>query len=131
MGSTQSTWGLFSEFSSCVHHEVCPCICQPFGFVCRRFHSPVQEAGPAQEPNHLKLCTDIITDLDDFITSDTTEAEIVAFVEQLCSAIGALIPGLEATCNAFVEANLPSIIDGIAEQNLDPTTICTMLTMCP
>merc|ERR1712080_801077 len=54
MGSTQSTWGLFSEFSSCVHHEVCPCICQPFGFVCRRFHSPVQEAGPAQEPNHLQ-----------------------------------------------------------------------------
>ena len=29
------------------------------------------------------LCVDIVTDLDEFITSDTTEQQIVEFVEQV------------------------------------------------
>ena len=37
------------------------------------------------EPRNDLLCTicvDVVTDLDNFITSDTTEAEIIAFLEQ-------------------------------------------------
>ena len=29
------------------------------------------------------MCVDILTDLDQYLTSDTTEAEIVEFVEQV------------------------------------------------
>merc|ERR1712112_252895 len=36
------------------------------------------------------LCVTLLTQLDDFITSDTTEGEIVEFVEQICSALGSL-----------------------------------------
>merc|ERR1712141_41663 len=53
------------------------------------------------------ICVDIMTDLDEFITSDTTEQEIVDFVKQLCAAIGQLIDGFEATCNFISEARSP------------------------
>merc|ERR1712096_324930 len=77
------------------------------------------------------ICKDIITELDNFITSDTTEDEIVAFVEQICVALGAILPDFVVTCFALVEANLPAIINGLVEDNMDPTIICEMLTACP
>merc|ERR1711981_1209872 len=114
--------------SACVDVRVWTCVCghacagvrEKFALVFASLLALSAAASTAQfkrlvQPKNAitcQLCTTIITDLDNFITSDTTEAEIVAFVEQLCSAIGALIPGLEETCNAFVEANLPGIIDG-------------------
>merc|ERR1711890_42177 len=77
------------------------------------------------------LCVTVLTQLDNFITSDTTEGEIVEFVEQICSALGALVPGLEDTCKSFIEANLPGIIDDIVANNLNPQTTCANLGMCP
>jgi ATP/maltotriose-dependent transcriptional regulator MalT len=77
---------------------------------------------------------DIVTDFDEWLTSDKTEQEIITFVEELCHAIGQLITGFEATCNALVEAQLPAIIDDLVNSNLDPLTVCTsgaLMGSCP
>merc|ERR1712151_353288 len=77
------------------------------------------------------ICVDIVTDLDNFITSDTTEQQIVEFVEQICSALGAILPVLVATCNALVESQLPAIIDGPVHDNLNPQEVCNAIAACP
>merc|ERR1712170_15598 len=78
------------------------------------------------------ICMDIMTDLDEFITSDTTEQEIVDFVKQLCSALGAIIPDFEATFNFIIQSQLPAIIDAFVHDNLDPTQVCTdIFGACP
>merc|ERR1712119_26973 len=78
----------------------------------------------------LLLSVDVVTDIDEFLVSEPTEQQIVEFVEQLCQAIGAILPDLVATCNALVEAQLPSIIEGIVNDNLNPTEVCTSIGMC-
>ena len=50
---------------------------------------------------------------------------------QICKALGQILPDLEATCNALVEAQLPSIIDGLVEQNLNPQEVCNSIMACP
>eukprot|EP00091_Calanus_sinicus_P019195 TRINITY_DN470_c0_g1_i12.p1 TRINITY_DN470_c0_g1~~TRINITY_DN470_c0_g1_i12.p1 ORF type:complete len:106 (-),score=46.95 TRINITY_DN470_c0_g1_i12:107-424(-) len=78
------------------------------------------------------ICMDIMTDLDNFITSDTTEGEIIDFVKQICAALGAIIDGFEATCNLLVGTQLPAIIEGFVNDNMDPTTVCTdLFGACP
>merc|ERR1712018_33958 len=75
---------------------------------------------------------DIMTDLDEFITSDTTEQEIVDFVKQICAALGQIIDGFEATCNFIVGSQIPALIDAFVHDNLDPTQVCTQIFgACP
>merc|ERR1719320_2020570 len=88
----------------------------------------------AQPRNQLTcdICTDIMTDLDNFITSDTTEQEIIDFVKEICHALGQIIPGFEATCNLLVTSQLPAIIEGFVNDNMNPTQVCTdLLGACP
>merc|ERR1711864_40458 len=78
------------------------------------------------------ICVDIVTDIDEFITSETTEQQIIDFVEQLCEAIlGPILPDLVATCNALVESQLPAIIDGLVNDNLNPQEVCEAILACP
>merc|ERR1711962_629121 len=78
------------------------------------------------------ICLDIITDLDNFITSDTTEDQIVAFAKEICHTLGSLLgASLEAQCNALMEAQLPAIIDGLVNDNLNPQQVCTNIAACP
>merc|ERR1712228_269799 len=77
------------------------------------------------------ICIDLVTDIDEFLTSDTTEDQIVQFVEQLCKALGTILPDFEAACNALVESQLPAIIDGLVNDNLNPQQICTNIAACP
>merc|ERR1712080_630657 len=81
----------------------------------------LSQGGAPMPRNELtcQICVDIVTDLDNWLTDDKTEQEIVKFVKQLCAAIGQLIPG--------IESQLPSIIDGLVNDNLDPTTTCTQV----
>jgi len=61
------------------------------------------------------LCTDIIGDLADFITDDTTEQQIVDFAKELCHLMGTILGAqIEADCNAMFENDLPGIIANIA-----------------
>ena len=61
---------------------------------------------------------DIVTDIDEWLTSDKTEQEIVDFVKELCHALGSIIPGFEATCNFLMESQLPGIIDGLVREGI-------------
>merc|ERR1712083_370505 len=71
------------------------------------------------------ICIDIITDLDNFITSDTTEDQIVQFFKELCHTLGSLLgASLEEQCNALMESQLPAIIDGLVNDNLNPQQVC-------
>ena len=79
------------------------------------------------------ICTDVITDLGNFITDETTEGQIVDWFKEICHAMGSLLqsPELEAECNALFEDNLPGIIDGLINDNLNATEICTSIGACP
>merc|ERR1712038_1843036 len=76
------------------------------------------------------VCVDVVTDLDEFITSDTTIDEILKFVEEICHALGAIDPTLETLCVSLVEAQLPDIINGLVEDNLNPAEVCTAIGAC-
>merc|ERR1712227_913241 len=71
------------------------------------------------------ICMDIMQDLDDFITSDTTEQEIVDTIKEICSALGSIIPDFEATCNFIIQSQIPALIDAFVHDNMDPTQVCT------
>jgi len=77
------------------------------------------------------ICVDIITDIDEWITSDKTEEQILNFFNEICLAVDQLIPGLGQTCTDFLFNNGPGIINSIVNENLNPTEICTGLTICP
>jgi len=75
------------------------------------------------------LCIDIVTDIDEWLTAEHTEADIVAWVEQICSSLSEVIP--EEICTSAIEAALPSIIDGIVNQYMTPMQVCQTLAACP
>merc|ERR1712183_1000740 len=50
---------------------------------------------------------------DNFITSDTTEDQIVQFFKELCHTLGSLLgASIEEQCNTLMETQLPAIIEG-------------------
>ncbi len=42
---------------------------------------------------------------------------------QLCDVLDALIPGFGATCNFLIQSQLPGIIDGLVNDNLNPEQV--------
>merc|ERR1739838_1086423 len=48
-----------------------------------------------------------------------------------CEAVDQLLPGLGQTCTDFLNNNGPGIIESIVNENLNPTEVCTKLTLCP
>merc|ERR1712110_2258 len=76
------------------------------------------------------VCVDVVTNIDEFLTSDTTIDEILKFVEEICHALGAIDPTLETLCISLVEAQLPDIINGLVNDNLNPTEVCTAIGAC-
>merc|ERR1712059_238289 len=78
------------------------------------------------------ICVDVITDFDNWLTEDKTEQEIVDFVKEICHTLGQLIAGFEGICNSIVESQLPTIIDGLVNDYLNPEKVCTdILPACP
>ena len=77
------------------------------------------------------ICLDIVTDLDTWLTSDATEGQIVDWMKKVCHSLGQLVsPDLEATCNLILGAQLPAIIDGLVDQNLNPQEVCNSIGAC-
>merc|ERR1711955_128398 len=66
------------------------------------------------------ICMDVIGDLDNFLTDDTTQEEILSFVKELCQILG---ENFENQCNAMFDENLPAIIDAIVNDNMNPTEV--------
>merc|ERR1719275_138083 len=82
--------------------------------------------------NRNELTCSICIDLDNFITSDTTEDQIVQFFKELCHTLGGLLgASIEEQCNALMETQLPAIIDGLVNDNLNPQQVCDSIGMCP
>merc|ERR1712117_38686 len=86
----------------------------------------------ANQPKDLlcDICVDVVTDVDNWITSDPTMDEIIHFVEGLCSALGLIDASLETLCKSLVESNLPEIINGLVNDNLNPTQVCQSIGAC-
>merc|ERR1712048_959752 len=76
------------------------------------------------------ICLDVVTDIDEFLTSEQTMDDIIHFVEGLCSALGAIDASLEVLCKSLIEAQLPDIINGLVEDNLKPSEVCASIGMC-
>ena len=76
------------------------------------------------------VCVDVVTDLDNWLTSDATLDEILKFVEELCHALGAIDSTLETLCVSLIEAQLPDIINGLVEENLNPSEVCSTIGAC-
>merc|ERR1712024_4755 len=76
------------------------------------------------------ICLDVVTDIDEWLTSDQTMDDIIHFVEGLCSALGAIDPTLETLCKSLIEAQLPDTINGLVEDNLNPSEVCASIGMC-
>merc|ERR1712080_40183 len=79
------------------------------------------------------ICTDVMTDIDNFITSDTTEQQIVDFAKEVCHLLGTMLGSaeIETQCNAMFEENLPAIIDAFVNGNMNPQEVCTAISLCP
>merc|ERR1712087_341656 len=71
------------------------------------------QASPQPKDLLCDICIDVVTYLAEWITSETTEGEIVHFMESICRQLGGLIPDLEAACIELMEEQLPAIIDGM------------------
>ena len=94
------------------------------------------------------ICIDVVTDIDEWLTSDQTMDDIIHFVEgvrsssvrrfffqmlkyfQLCTALGAIDPTLEVLCKSMIESQLPDIINGLVNDNLNPSEVCASIGMC-
>merc|ERR1712112_141191 len=74
------------------------------------------------------ICIDVITDLDQWLTSDTTEDQIVEWIEQVCDLLSAFVP--EAICKSLIESQIPAIIDGLVNDNLNPQELCSSIGAC-
>merc|ERR1711970_1454353 len=92
--------------------------------------SGLAQAQPQTRDLLCDICVDVVTDLDEWLTSDATEGEIVHFMESLCRALGNILPDLETMCIDLMEAQLPAIIDGLGEENLNPMEVCVNIAAC-
>merc|ERR1712107_870417 len=86
------------------------------------------ENGPEPKDLLCDICIDVITDLDQWLTSDTTEDQIVEWIEQVCDLLSALVP--EAVCKSLIESQIPAIIDGLVNDNLNPRELCGSIGAC-
>ena len=78
------------------------------------------------------ICIDVMTDIDEFITDESTEEQIIGMFKELCHAMGSLLGSqdLEDQCIALFEENLPAIIEAFVNDNLNPTEVCVDIGAC-
>jgi len=78
------------------------------------------------------ICTDVITDIGNFIIDDTTEQQVVTAAKELCLILGFVFGStVKAECDSMFENHLPGIIDVIVNDNMNPTQVCETLKLCP
>ena len=77
------------------------------------------------------VCTFIVTEIDKLLAADSTIDTIVEQVEKLCGSLEGIFPGSGSACNSLVESYLPQIIEGLVDNQLSPSSVCGLLTLCP
>merc|ERR1711997_1072392 len=88
----------------------------------------LRDQGPEPKDLLCDICIDVITDLDQWLTSDSTEDQIVEWIEQVGDLLSALVP--EAICKSLIESQIPAIIDGLVNDNLNPQELCNSIGAC-
>merc|ERR1712051_436312 len=89
---------------------------------------PLPREQPETKDLLCDICIDVITDLDQWLNSDSTEDQIVEWIEQVCDLLSAIVP--EAICKSLIESQIPAIIDGLANDNLNPQELCSSIGAC-
>merc|ERR1711951_315328 len=74
------------------------------------------------------LCVDIVTDLENWVTSDTTEDQKSDWISGVCDLISVISQDLENTCSLVLHAEIPVIIEDIIS-GLNPNQICNSLNL--
>eukprot|EP00092_Neocalanus_flemingeri_P017947 GFUD01019420.1.p2 GENE.GFUD01019420.1~~GFUD01019420.1.p2 ORF type:complete len:126 (+),score=36.57 GFUD01019420.1:48-425(+) len=77
------------------------------------------------------ICIDVVTDIDNYLTADTTKQEILFYAKQLCAALGMILADMETECNRIIEEQLPAIIDNLVNGQLEPNAVCESIGACP
>eukprot|EP00768_Dysnectes_brevis_P008631 gnl/Dysnectes_brevis/794_a875_3686.p1 GENE.gnl/Dysnectes_brevis/794_a875_3686~~gnl/Dysnectes_brevis/794_a875_3686.p1 ORF type:complete len:222 (-),score=40.32 gnl/Dysnectes_brevis/794_a875_3686:73-738(-) len=72
------------------------------------------------------ICEIVIQIADDVIETDWTEGEIESFLEKICVYVP---DSLTYECELMIESYLPDLVDLLVQQ-LDPLSICSLLTLC-
>jgi len=94
--------------------------------------SPAHVGGDIGDDLLCTVCIDIVTDIDSWLTSDTTEDQIVEWMFGLCEKLGDILsPDLVQVCEVVLGAELPNIIDNIVNNNLNPREVCQAIGSCP
>merc|ERR1711973_513556 len=101
-----------------------------FSFLLTLFLVAVPSPGQSPQPDPLcKLCQNIVTDIETWLTSENTMDQIIGFVDQICKVLAAVDPTLGSACTDL-EAQLPDIIQYILTENLSPQEVCVCLRSC-
>ncbi|XP_067673391.1 prosaposin-like [Haliotis asinina] len=72
------------------------------------------------------VCEFVMTTLDSLISANSSQAEVEAALEKVCSLLPATI---SAECSQFVEEYGPAVINLLVNK-LDPKSVCTTLRLC-
>merc|ERR1712029_1193160 len=89
----------------------------------------VSEARKMKSDLLCDICLDIVTDFDEWLTSDATEQQIADWIDNAFKIIGEVLnyPDLVQMCEVALGAQIPNIIDDIVNNNLNPQQICDKL----
>jgi saposin len=71
------------------------------------------------------LCEQVIGAIEGWIDSQSTIQEIESNLQTLCS----FVPGFSATCDAIIDAGVPSVVNWIITAE-NSTVVCTQLGLC-
>merc|ERR1712059_76750 len=78
------------------------------------------------------ICVDVVTDVDNAITDDTTINQLLDIIHTVCGAAGAVFgETVKAECNAMFDEHLANIINSLVNDNLNPQEVCTLIKACP
>jgi hypothetical protein len=91
--------------------------------VCQQLGQCPKASAPANF-GKCDICKIAYDALKEFLTSERTEAEITAFLEQLCR----FFPSYESICDQLIEYGVKELEQLIKQY--DDVTVCTMIGMC-
>jgi saposin len=80
---------------------------------------------PAVSGTDCAICETVISSIESWIASSQTQAEMVVSLDKLCQ----YVPGFSVTCDAIVEAGLPTVISWINTYE-NSTVVCEQLHVC-
>jgi len=72
------------------------------------------------------LCQYVVKNLEAFITANSTEAEILAFAEKLCTVLPS---SLQKVCKSLVDVYIPQVLQELVNKE-NPQTVCSGINLC-